>query len=327
MAGLVGNVAWWAIAKQSGKGTAASLSGAANAVTPLIPFTGGSLSPTIETGNLSETDASRDQGVSYLVRTGVEGSPEAYLRDSYSHTILEAVLGTKGVSGTTNFTHSITANNTLPYYTIWRNQSDTLYERFTDCMVSEVTVKAEAGGPATISASVMGRTPEKLASNPTTGISPNVPTVVSDAVYNYNQAAITLGGSATSLVSSFELSISNNISVQQTDDVVPYDMVPGTREVNLSFDLIFEDLTQYSNFFYNGAAGAVSNSIFTQAATITLTRGTNNEIAFSIPSLAYEAFPVEPNPGGDPIVVSVRAQAQRSSSGIITATVKNQKSA
>lgn len=330
MAGLVGNVAWWALAKQSNKATTATLSGAAGAVTPLIPFTGGGITPTIETGNLSETDSSRDMGLTYLVRTGSEGSPEAYLRDSYAHTILESVLGTKAMSGTTDITHTITANNTLPYYTFWRNQSDTLFESFKSCMVSEVTIKSEAGGPASISCSMMGLTPTKLAANPTVGITPTVPTVVNDAVYNYNHATITLGGSATSLVRSVEVSINNNVQVQQTDDVVPYDVVPGQREITVSFDLIFEDTTQYTNFFYNGTAGAVSNSIYNTSFAVSFDRPGSavNSVALSIPSFSYEAFPVEPNPNGDPIVVSVRGQAQRPSSGsIMTATVKNQKTA
>lgn len=322
MAGYQGNVAWWALAKQgSGKGSAATLPTGAS----LIPFSGGSIQPTRETGNLAETDATRDQGLSYVVRTGAEGTPEAYARDSYAHTLFAAALGTVASTGTTNYVHTITPSNSLSYYTIWRNQSDALWEKFTDCFVSELTFKSEAGAPATLAASVMGRTPERLTASPVT-----TETVNNDPVYNYNTAAVSLGGSSTNLVSSFELSINNNVSVQQTDDVVPYDMVPGQREVNLSFDLILENLNEYNKFFYGSTSGTTaSTTISTTSFELTLAGASaNNEIKFSIPSLAYEAFPVEPNPNGDPITVSVRAQAQRPSSGsIITATVKNQKSA
>jgi hypothetical protein len=50
----------------------------------------------------------------------------------------------------------------------------------------------------------------------------------------------------------------------------------------------------------------------------------NNELSFTLPSIAYEEFPVEINTGGDPIVSSVRAASQRSGSPDVTAVVKNQ---
>jgi len=322
MAGLKGNVAWWALAKQSsGKGTAAT------SANELIPFSGGNIQVTRETGNLSETDSSRDQGVSYIVRSGVEGGPEAYVRDAYASTLLEAALGTDNKTGTSpNFTHTITPANDLSYYTIWRNQSNTLWEKFTDCMVSELSVKSEAGAPLTFSTSIMGRTPTRLTTDPT-AVAQDLAskTVANGAVYNYNDATVTLGGSATALIRSFELSINNNVSMQQTDEVVPYDLVPGQREVTLSFDLIMENLLEYNKFFYGSDSGvAASSSIYTTSASFEFIKGTNNSIKFDIPSLAYEAFPVEPNPNGDPIIVSVRAQAQRGSSPVLTATVKNQ---
>jgi hypothetical protein len=351
MAGLKGNVAWWAAAKQTG-GRVSNSGGGTAPTTAIakVPFTGGGLQVTRETGNLQETDSSRDQGLTYLVRSGAEGSVEAYVRGSYIHQLLAAALGTDTVSGTTNYTHTITPANVLPYYTFWRNQGDVLWEKFEDCMVSDLTIKGEAGAPLTASATIMGITPTRLASE-ATATSSLTPT--SDAVYNFNDlsatgASISLGGTASvtgatagqvsggtasHLIRSFELQISNNVNVQQTDSTVPYDMVGAQRTVNLSFDIILEDLTQYNNFFYGGASGtSVGTSIFTQPMVITLAKDTNNSIAFHLPSVAYEAFPVAPNPNGDPIVVSVRAQAQRfySTAGaalVTTAIVKNSASA
>ena len=341
MAGLKGNVAWWAASKQSAKGTIAS------AAVVKAPFSGGGLAVTRETANLSETDSSRDQGVTYLSRSGVEGSVEAYLRDSYAHTLLAAALGTDTVSGaSTNYTHTITPASVLPYYTFWRNQGDVLWESFTDCMVSELTIKGEAGSPLTASATIMGLTPTKLSSDPSsgwTGIN-----VASDAVYNFSDASgtggtIALGGTAstttglvsggttTHLIRSFELQIGNSVNMQQTDAVTPYDLSPTQRTVNVSFDIILEDLTQYNNFFY-GSGTTARTDIFSQPMLFTFGRGTNNSVAFHLPSVAYEAFPVQPNPNGDPIVVSVRAQAQRfnltaGTPQIMAAVVKNQASA
>jgi hypothetical protein len=487
MAGLKGNVAWWAIAKQSAKGSIAAYAPSK------IPFTGGGLAVTRETANLSETDSSRDQGISYVSRSGVEGSVESYVRDSYVHNLLESVLGNRsvvasgtsftvssataaapvsatvnavsnvlnvytyttaaahgfaigdtvviagssvtgwngtysitsvpttttftvngatsagygattwssgtatsiksiytyttsaahgytagtsvGVSGaanaaynglflvlsapttttftvagqaspgTTTFTsgtvsaagtHTITPANGLPYYTFWRNQSDVLWESFQDCMVGELTIKGEAGAPLSASASVMGLTPTRSTAE-TSATSWNTK-IANDACYNYNDAQVAIGGTVgstglitsptiTSLVRSVEVQITNNLNVQQTDDVTPYDMVPGTREINISFDLILDTLDEYNKFFYGGASGtSASSSIYTTPMQIKFTKSATSNITLDFPSVAYEAFPVQPNPNGDPIVVSVRAQAQRTGDvlkPIMTATVVN----
>lgn len=319
MAGLRGNTAWFMGAKQLAKGTAAAT---AAATTFKSPFSGGSIGPVRSIGQLAETDANRDRGVSYVESVGVEGTPELYVRDDSIGFWLNTALGADAVTGTTNYTHVITPSNSVPYVTAWRNVADTLWERFTDCKVDGITISAEAGNPLTAAVSLQGRTPTRLTADPS--VTPAIP-LGSGSVYNFNDATVTLSGGATALVSSFELSISNSVTRQQTDDVIAYDVVEGVREVDLSFDLIFEDLQEYNKFNYGTNVGtAASTSLYTTSATFLFTKGVNNSVQFDIPVMAYEEFPVEPNTGGDPITVSVRAVGQRSGSPIVTATVKNQ---
>jgi hypothetical protein len=319
MAGLKGNVAWLLSAKQSAKGTPATVAAGTGFK---MPLTGGNMGPVRETDNLSETDASRDQGVSYVTASGVEGTPEFYVRDASIGYWLHKVLGADAPTGSMpNFTHVITPTNTLPYITAWKMLGDTLYERYQDCKVGSMTISAEAGAPLTASVGIQGVNATRLTTNPD---NTNLVPVESGPVYNFNDATVTLGGGATALVRSFELTIENNLTRQQTDDVQPYDVVEGIREISLGFDLIFESLDEYNKFHYGGAAGTVvSPNIFTTTALFTFTKGTNNEISFNLPSIAYEEFPIEPDAGGDPIIASVRAVAQRTGT-ILTATVKNQ---
>lgn len=317
MAGLKGNVAWFALAKQSGKGSVPA------AATDLLAYSGGSGGPTRQIDQLSETDATRNQGVSYVQQTAVEGSPECYVRDSNMHHVLEAVLGTKVTSGATNFTHTLTPATSLSYYTFWRMLGGVLWEQHNDCMVNEVTISADAGSPLTASVNYTGRSSTRLTSDPSgswAGVS-----LSQGTVYNYNDAAVTLAGGATALVGSFECTITNNVTLQQTDDSVPYDVVPGQFQVTLAFDLIFETLDEYNRFHTGSISGtAQSPAIATTTANFTFTKGANNSVNFDFPSIAYEEFPVDPDPGGAPVVASVRARAQRSGSPFLTAVVKNQ---
>lgn len=339
MAGLRGNTAWLLAQKQSAKGTLATPAAPVPDTVPgatagawKMPFSGGNIGPVRETDQLSETDSSRDVGVTYVSASGVEGSPEFYVRDGSIAFWLQAVLGSLATgarspaSPTTpyNFTHTITPGATLPYLSVWRNVSDTLWESYRDCKVGSLSISAEAGGVLSATAGIQGVLPTRLTADPSASVA-----LDNSPVYQFSDrpsaGVVTLGGGATALVRSFELTIENNLQRQQTDAITPYDVYEGQREVSLGFDLIFESLDEYNKFHYGGSAGtAISNSIYTTSAVFTFEKGTNNSIAFNLPSIAYQEFPIEPNPGGDPIVASIRAVSQRGGSPVLTATVKNQ---
>lgn len=319
MAGIRGNIAWLMAAKQSAKGTLAT---PAVATTYKNPFSGGNIMPVREMDNLAETDSSRDRGITYVTTSGVEGSPEMYARDASAGFWLFSALGADAPTGTMpNFTHVITPSNNLPYISCWRNIGDTLWEAYKDCKVSSLVFSAEAGQPLTMTAGIQGLSTTRLTADPST--SPAIP-IQSAAVYSFNEATVTLAGGATALVRSFELTIENNVTRQQTDAVEPYDVYEGTREVSLTFDLLFETLAEYNNFHYGAPAGtAISPNVYTTSAIFSFDKGANNSIAFNLPSIAYTEFPVEPSPAGDAIISSVAAAAQRGGSPVITATVKN----
>lgn len=333
MAGLRGNTAWLMLAKQVAKGTAATPA-AASAVK--VPFSGGNVGPVRTFGQLAETDANRDRGTSFVITGGVEGSPEQYVRDRPFSLALDLAFGASSdtVSGTTPKIHTITPKNTLNYFTAWRDIGDTLYEQYTDCYVNSLRVHANAGQPLEAVLSINGRSPTRLLTDPS--VTPAIP-LESGYVYSYNDAQVTLAGGVTALVGSFDLTIDNNVTRQQTDDVVPYDVVAGQREVTLSFDLIFETLAEYNKFHYGGAAGTtLSPTIYTTSAQFDFVPGGippgvpgagNNGISFTLPSIAYEEFPVQPDAGGAPIVSSIRAVGQRGGSPIVTAVVRNSDSA
>lgn len=318
MAGLPGNKAWLGLAKQSGKGTPATT------LSDRYFFSGGNIEPTREIAQLSETDSERHEGDSYVERTGAEGTPEVYARDAGMHHLLEGVLGAIATSGAgPNYTHTLTPASSLPYYTFARGIADTLWQQFDDMKFNEVTISAEAGQPLTVAANVIGRSATRL-----TAEGPGVLPAVhqgQNTVYNYNEVAVTFAGGATSLISSFDLTISNNLNVQQTDDSVPYDVADGQRQITLGFDMIFETLDEYNRFHTGTTTGtAQTTTIANTAANFTFTKGANNSLEFDFPYLNVEEYPVEPDASGDPIVVPVRARVPRGAAPIVEAVVKNQ---
>lgn len=321
MAGLRGNTAWWMFQKQTAKGTAAVPS-LANAYK--VPFSGGGIGPLRQVDQLAETDASRDQGVSFVRSGGLSGSPECYARDPHVGALLFYAMGADVATGTTpNYVHTLTPSNSIPYVTFWRDIGDTLWEQYQDCFVSDLTFKCGAGDPMTVVTTVMGLSSTRLTTDPSTSAA--IP-LANGYVYNYNDATVTLAGGATALVGSFEMAISNNVTTQQTDDFVPYDVVVGQRQVTMAFDLIFETLTEYNKFHYGSPTGTTQNrTLYTTSADFQFDNGANNQIKFTVPNLAYTAFPVDANVAGTPVVASITAVAQRPSSGAIaTVVVRNQ---
>ncbi len=313
MAGLRGNQAYLAWSRQTARDTPNTTYARRS------PFSGGNIQPSRTVENLSETDANRDIGVSYVSSVGVEGTPEVYGRYDVIDSLLVAALGAVATTGAGPYVHEITPANSLPYLTFLRGIGGTLWEQFQDVQISELTLSAEAGQPLTASFDLMGRKATRLTSEPG-----SLPALANSAPPTFNDASVTLAGGATALVSSFECTISNNVSTQQTDDFVPYDVVAGQREVTLGFTLVFETLTEYNKFHYGSGSGTThAGTLATTDANFQFTNGT--DIAeFDFQTIAYEEFGVEPDPGGDPIEVDVRARAQRSSSDpVITATITN----
>lgn len=313
MAGIRGNQAWVGWGKQSVKGTGVD-------PTHKAPFSGGSVNPDRSIAQLQETDNNRDEGVSYVEQVSASGTPEVYGRDAILHSIFDAALGTTATTGSSpNFEHGSTPANVLPYMTFHRMIGATLYERFEDCLVNELNVSADTGGPLTVGIGIIGRQAKPLLAEPAPLVTP-----AAGAVYNFNEATVIKGGSTTALISNMELTLTNNVTLQQTDDVVPYDVVAGLRSCAVGFDMIFETLADYNAFHYDSGSTQTNKIVETSLAFL-FSKGPNNRIAFEMPHAAYEEFPVEPDTGGDPIVVSVRARAQRHPTDpILTAAVANQ---
>lgn len=321
MAGLRGNQAYWVAAAQSeGKGKEPKK------WQDTYLFTDGNIQPTTQTDQLSETDSSRNAGDLFITQTGSEGSPAAYVRTASIHHLLYYALGAQTDEGKAEegFTHKLASAAALPYVTFGKGQGGTLYEQFNDCKVDELTLSWSTGQPGTVALSIMGRGAVRKTEEWKTELAP--PATSTAAPVSFNGATVKIGGSETRLVSSFELTISNNLTVQQTDDSIPFDIVEGPLAVTLGFDYIVEDLKEYNKFNYGGEAGT------TQSASIYTTENLTFEFAgptakdsmsLIIPKTAYTEFPIEPDAGGAPVTAAVRGAAQRHASGFLQATVKN----
>lgn len=316
MAGLSGKTAYIGVAKQTAKGSAATVAKYVN------PFTGGSAGPERVVDRLQETDSNLDPGSAYLVRGGAAGSPEFYVRPKSFPAYARAGLGVNTTSGAGPYVHTMTtATSSLPYMSFFRMLGATVYERLEDCLVNSISVRSEAGQALVCTLNFLGLKPTRSATEWA-----STPTLENEAPWFYHQGTVTIAGSTVTNVRSFEITLENNVTQQQTDDITLYDVVPGTRNLTFSFDMIFDSSTafdEYKKFHYGTTSGtAQSTTLYTTDVTFSFTNGADI-VQFAIPVAAYEEFPAEPDAGGDPVVSSVRGAAIRSASPITTWTVTN----
>lgn len=317
MAGIRGSQAYLAAAKQTGKGVAPT------AWQDTYFFEGGNVSPSRSTDQLSETDNSRRAGDFFVTQTAVEGAPEVYVREDSIHHLLEYVLGSAThVFETEVGTHTITEAASLPYVTFGKGQGALLFEQYNDVKVDSLDISWATASPGVATVNVMGlaavRQPEEWKA-------PLAPSIAAqEAPLNFNGAAVTLSGGITHLVSSFELTIANNLTLQQTDRSVPLDVVEGLSAVTGGFDIVFEKLDEYNRFHYGTTTGTAQSPDLAQTSlNVVLSRTGGGSVEFDLPVIAYTEFPVEPDPGGAPVVASVKFAAQRNEAGFVTATVTN----
>jgi hypothetical protein len=319
MAGLRGNQAFWVAAAQEEKGKEPKK------WQDKYLFTDGNLNPSRETAQLSETDSSRNAGDFFVTQTGSDGNPGTYVRAGSIHHLLYYVLGTKADEGSAGeFKHKISSAAALPYITLGKGQGATLYEQFNDCKADELSLTWSVGQPGTASLSVKGRSAVRKTEEWKGELAP--PAENTDAPLNFNSAKVKIGGAETRLVSSFELTISNNLTVQQTDDSIPFDIVEGPLAVTLGFDYIVEDLKQYNQFHYGGEAGTEQSAKIYTTENLEFSfigKDSKNFLELVFPKVAYTEFPIAPDAGGAPVTAAVKGAAQRSTEGFVKAVVGN----
>jgi hypothetical protein len=321
MAGTSGNVATFGWAKQSAKGTAAAAS------IRKTKFTGGDFTPQRSLTRLAETAGTRDQGPTIMTAASVSGNPSCYLRSSDFSDFAYYALGANADSGAGPYVHTATPVQTdLPYVTLWKMVAATsgalaILERYEDCKLNTLRISGSAGNPLTVEMEWLGLRSLFLGTNDATAVTTVLPVT-------WDMLAVTKGGAAKSSIQSFDLTITNNLVLQQGNGAITaYDIFPGEFQVSGTMTLLFESNVDYLQFHYGTATApsgastaAQSRTLFQEALVLTLTQSASSVIAISLANVTYTAIPVAPDPGGAPIVSAMAFNVEPGSPTVQIAT-------
>ncbi|MEA2676395.1 MAG: Phage tail tube protein [Chloroflexota bacterium] len=319
-----------AFAIQSAKGTPATAS-------KYRTFLTGGRQPGISQSmeDFAETTGSRMISDAYVSQAHVEGSPAIYAMPKMAAALLTAVLGGRTTTGAGDpYTHTIIPASTLPYVTFWRWLADLIFERSSDCKVTQLVIHGESGKPITLTATVQGLSPVYKTSQET-----SVAVEVAQRFMHYDgAAALKVEGTAVAHIRSFDITINNNGQIIPGDSLTPYDVAETDLSVMVRTTQLVVDAATWKRIHYGSAtpadlavpsttpvelAGSPAGVDF-KWTRVAAAPGPERSMEILVPRLIAQPFDIEPAVGANPFVQEITYKAYQPASGAsITAIVKN----
>jgi len=243
-------------AKQTAKGSAAATAVFA------VPLVGGNVMPERTVNDLEETTTTRLRAQSYASLVSVTGEPEYAVRLPSLGLLLYGALGAKAVTGAADpYTHTFTLANAQPWFTLWRQVAELVYERLVD-IKTNLTLTSEAGQPVKASFSLSGLTPSSLTLTTHTTAMASVITDNGDQLMHYDAAGAFLRETVSQ--PTFErvvVSINNNYTIQQGDSLSGYDVSEGMRDITIETTESATAADLYNRFHYGSAAPTTGTAV------------------------------------------------------------------
>lgn len=274
---------------------------------------------------LAETDASRQEGDPVVVGLRVEGTSEHYVRPNEYHRLADALLGSTATTGTTDFTHtsSSTATGSAPYATLYKAlATSVLVDRYSDCQISSHTIRGGAEQALTCTNEWLGLTALFGETDPGT------PAVTSDRPLVYPDVTVTIGGSATAIVDSFEATANQNRTLVIGDTGLSAgDAVAGLFAVSGSLSVLFENDDDYREFHTGTSAGTTPGTVIaSKTLNIVAAESATRSVAWDMDNVIITAYPVEGNTDGAPLRVAMTFRSKRGATlaNVLEIITKNQ---
>ena len=224
-----------ALAKQSGKGVAATAAQFRTRVT------GGDVMPMRNVPDFAETGTNRLPRTSFVASMGVDGNPSMGLRDEIANLLFYGALGSKAVAGSSDpWTHTITPATALPYFTFWRQLGDLIWEKFIDCKVSRLELMSEAEQALILTGTVVGLKARALdaatyateaTAAPLAGVGE---TGTGLFVHHHGSGLLLVETVAISRMERVALTIENNVGRQFGDSIFADDITEGAQEITIA---------------------------------------------------------------------------------------------
>ena len=228
---------------------------------------------------------------------------------AYNNFVSYAMYGVFGGVSTSGdaegYTHTITAAETLPIWTIFTGSSSLAMEKYHDMTMKNLKFSAAPGEDVKVSVDVGGASGDIITAAAT-------PTYTTLRPINHADVSIALGGSTNCQIESFELNIDRGVQENRTMCTTgltawePNKVYPTTINCEGSFVMYFENYDEYKFWLGSSAATSMTTDTFAQASAkralaITMTgqeiksggAATKDSIVITVPQIMYDDATIE----------------------------------
>jgi hypothetical protein len=255
------------------------------------------------------------------VMPGMDFSCRAHSRTTGLY--LFGALGSIATTGAGPYTHTITTGADLPYLTAFGRMGSNIYA-VNDLKVDSLELNFNQTEPIEIAVSGMGTTANYAATFTAT---------TDDTLATYFAAHTgtfsvdvdgASGTAATAKIQSGSIKINNNLeSIMISGSIAPDDVFPGRQEIEVSFDIIPDDLNLWRTIITGTSSGTTAASAVTYGTfSVAFTNGADSltiaatRVAFTadfpdadpaggVVTLSLEGLAVQPLAGGTPITATL----------------------
>lgn len=239
--------------------------------------------------------------------------------------LLYGALGSISTTGTTDYTHTITAAASLPYLTAW-TQLGTERVKIADCKVDELVLSFDGRAPLEVEATLRGITP-------TFGESAFTPTTDETTGERLGPVGGTLkvdAGSGTPVVAKVaagRIRFANGIQpVQLADSTLASDVFEGGLEVECEVRLVPDDFAEWRKVMTGSGSGtSISPAPVYGSLDFLFQISATKSLQIVMSRAEFQADFPEGDPGGGAVELTLRGRGLRTASaGPVTVTLKNQ---
>lgn len=315
-------------ARQTAKGSVAT--------TPTyeIPMGGGHASPNREIGALPWTNDSQDPLGHYVSFIGgvvqLSGLP---MLPVSSVALWNAILGTVTTTGAGPYSHDVTPNDELDWWTVFYAEPSGDFVTVPDVKFSDATLNGSAGQPLTFDLNGEGGAPTYSdakwgSATLVEGVDPFFSFIKSTLKID---AATTPASTTVTNIPSFSLTVNRNTESIQTNDISASERIENQREIAVEIpDLVLSSNDFRRTIITGSSSGtAMSSQVAYGALEFTFigsdgAAAATRSLKVALPRLLWATEPIEADPSGGTVRFALRGEASKPAAGVsITTTIKN----
>jgi hypothetical protein len=215
--------------------------------------------------------------------------------------------------------HTITPANTKPFFTVWFELADSLFLIFKDCKFTSMNMEFAAGGDLTVSTGLISGSYRRVSATVGGGYYDQVyaPLRVPGAVYN-------IGASPDTSLASGNFNIESAVNPVQTDGITYSYLEDGQREISFGYEGVYVDQQRYAQVYMGSSSGLTPAQTIYEAAMDWSFGGGGQRIKYTLQRALFTEAGAAPDPGANPLMLSVGGAAGRVTSGnICTVEIDN----